>query len=55
MMLVTLSPAALISRYKLTTSGGKHLEKISLAHIVSSMNELKSSAKDTDGLSVVRV
>ena len=32
--LVNLGPIALFSNYKLTTSSGKHLEKIDRAHIV---------------------
>ena len=35
--LVNLGPIALFSKYKLTTSSGKHLEEISHAHIVSLM------------------
>ena len=35
--LATLGPVALFSKYKLTTSSGKHLEDVSHAHIVSLM------------------
>ena len=50
--LVNLGPIALFSKYKLTIFSGKHSEDISLAHIVSLMYKLITSAKDTDDLSV---
>ena len=50
--LVNLRPIALISIYKLTTSSGKHLEDISLAHIVFLLYKPITSAKDTDDLSI---
>ena len=50
--LVNLGPTALFSKYKLTTSSGKHLEKISHAHIVSLMYKLLSSGKGSDDLSI---
>ena len=50
--LVNLGPIALFSKYKLTTSSGKHLEEISHAHIVSLMYKLLSSSKDSDDLSI---
>ena len=50
--LVNLGPIALFSNYKLTTSSGKHLEKIDHAHIVSLMYKLLTSSKGSDDLSV---
>ena len=50
--LVNLGPIALFSKYKLTTSSGKHLEEISHAHIVSLMYKLLTSSKDSDDLSI---
>ena len=50
--LVNLGPIALFSKYKLTTSSGKHLEEISHAHIVSLMYKLLTSCKDSDDLSI---
>ena len=50
--LVILVPIALSSSLKLTTSSGKHLEDISHTHKVSLMYKLKSTAKDTDNLSL---
>ena len=50
--LVNLGSIALFSNYKLTTSSGKHLEEISLAHIVSLMYRLLSSSKGSDDLSI---
>ena len=47
-----LGPIALFSNFKLSTSSGKHLEDVSHAHIVSLMNKLITSAKDSDGLSL---
>ena len=46
--LVNLGPNALFSNYKLTTSSGKHLEDISIAHIVGLMYKLKTTAKGCD-------
>ena len=50
--LVNVGPIALFSKYKLTTSSGKHLEEISHAHIVSLMYKLLTSSKDSDDLSI---
>ena len=50
--LINLGPIALFSNYKLTTSSGKHLENIDLAHIVSLMYKLLSSSRDSDDLSI---
>ena len=50
--LVLLRSIALFSNYKLTTSGGNHLEDISHAHIVSVMYKLINSARDTDDLCI---
>ena len=50
--LVNLGPIALFSNYKLTTSSGKHLEEVSLTHIVSLMYKLLTSSKDGDDLSI---
>ena len=51
-ILVTLGPIALFSKYKLTTSSGEHFEEISHAHIISSMYELTISSRDSDDLSI---
>ena len=50
--LVNLRRIAFCSNYKITTSSGKHLEDISHSLIVSLMYKLKTSAKDTDDLSI---
>ena len=50
--LVDLSPIALFSNFKLTTSSGKHLENIDHAHIVSLMYKLLTSSKGSDDLSI---
>ena len=50
--LVKLNPVALLSNCKLTTNGGKHLEDTSHANIVSLLYTLKTSAKDSDDLSI---
>ena len=50
--LVNLGPVALFSNFKLTTSGGKHLEDISHAHLVSLMYKLITSSKDSNDLSI---
>ena len=50
--LVNLGPIALFSKYKLTTSSGKHLEKISHAHIISLMYKLLTSSEDNEDLSI---
>ena len=50
--LINLGPFALFSNYKLTTSSGKHLEKIDHAHIVSLLCKLLSSSRDSDDLSI---
>ena len=49
---VNLGPIALFSNYKLTTSSGKHLEKIDHAHIVSLMYKLLTSSRGSDDLSI---
>ena len=48
--LVNLAPIASFSKFKLTTSSGKHLEDISHAHNVSLMYKLIRSSKGSDGL-----
>ena len=50
--LVNLGPIAFFSNYRLSTSSGKHLEEIGLAHIVSLMYKLLTSSKDGDDLSI---
>ena len=50
--LVNLDTTALFINYKLTTSSGKHSEDINHAHIVSLMYKLKTSARESDDLSV---
>ena len=50
--LINLGPIALFSNYKLTTSSGKHLEKIDHAHIVSLMYKLLTSSRGSDDLSI---
>ena len=50
--LVNLGPIAIFSRYRLTTSSGKHLENIDQAHIVSLMYKLLSSSKRSDDMSI---
>ena len=52
MRLVKIGPIALFSSYNLTTSSGKHLKDISHADIVSLMYKLKTTAKDSDDLSI---
>ena len=49
---VNIGPIALFSKYKLSTSSGKHSVDINHAHIVSLMYKLISCAKDTDDLSL---
>ena len=48
---VSLGPNVLFSSLKLTTSSGKLLEDISLAHIVSLMYKLSTSTRGNDDLS----
>ena len=48
--LVNMGPIALFSKFKLTTSIGKHLEAISQAHIVSLLYILLTSARGSDDL-----
>ena len=43
---------ALFSKFKLTTSSGKHLEDISHSQIVSLMYKLITSSKDNNDLSI---
>ena len=50
--MVDLSPIALFSNFKLTTSSGQHVENIGHAYIVSLLYELITSARDTDDLSI---
>ena len=50
--LVNLGSVGLFSNYKLTTSSGKHLEKIDHSHIVSLMYKLLTSSKGSDDLSI---
>ena len=50
--LVNLGSIALFSNNKLTTSRGKHLEEIRLAHNVSFNYMLLTSSKDSDNLSI---
>ena len=50
--LVNLGPIGLFSKYKLTTSSGKHLENIDHAHIVSLMYKLLTSSKGSDDSSI---
>ena len=50
--LINLAAIALFSNFNLTTSSGKHLEKIDQAHIVSVMYKLLPSSRDTDDLSI---
>ena len=50
--LINLGPIALFSNYKLTTSSGKHLEKLDHAHIVCLMYKILSSIRDSDDLSI---
>ena len=52
MRLVKQGPIALFSKFKLTTSSGKHLEDISHAHILSLMYKLITSTKDSNDLSI---
>ena len=49
--LVILSPIALFSNFKLTTSSGEHLEDDSHTHLVSLMYKLITSSKNSDDLS----
>ena len=49
---VNLRPIALFSRYKLTTSSGKHVAHASHGYIVSLMQKLITSAENTDDLSI---
>ena len=50
--LINLGPLAIFSKFKLTTSSGKHLEDINNAHILSLMYKVISSAKDSNDLSI---
>ena len=47
-----LGPVASFSKYKLTTSIGKHIEEISIAHIVSLVYQLLTSSRGSDDLSI---
>ena len=48
--LVNVGPIALISEAKLTTSSGKHLEKVDNLHLISLMYKLLTSTKSTSQL-----
>ena len=50
--LVSIGPLALFSKYKLTTSSGKHLVFIDHAHIASLMCKLLTSSRGSDALSI---
>ena len=50
--LVHLGHIALLCNFILTTSSGKHLEDMRHAHIVFLKYKIKTSAKDTDTLSI---
>ena len=50
--LVNLGPIALFSKYKLTTSSGKHLEDINHAHMISLMYKQLTSSRGSDDLSI---
>ena len=50
--LVNMAPVGSFSIYKLTTSSEKHLEKILNAQIACLVYELKTSARNTDDLSI---
>ena len=50
--LVNLTPIALFSKFKLTTSSDKHIEDISHAHLVSLMYKLITLSKGSDDLSI---
>ena len=50
--LVDFGPIALFSNYKLTTSNGKTIEEINIAHIAGLMYKLITSSKDSDDLSI---
>ena len=50
--LVNLGPICSFSKYKLTTSSGKHFENIDHAHVVSLMYKLLTSSRGSDDLSI---
>ena len=50
--LADLGPIVLFNDYKLTTSSGKHLDEINLAHFVFLMYKLLTSIKENDDLSI---
>ena len=50
--LINLAPIALFSIFKLSTSSGKYFEDVSHGHIVSLLYKLKTSAQDSDDLSL---
>ena len=52
MRLVKLTPIALFSNFKLTTSSGKPLEDFIHAYLVSLRYKLISSSKDSHDLSI---
>ena len=48
--LINFGPVTLFSEAKLTTSSGKHLEKVDNLHTVSLMNKLLTSGQQTSEL-----
>ena len=48
--LINFGPVALFSEVKLTTSSGKHLEKVSSLHIISLMHKLSTSQQQASEL-----
>ena len=50
--LVNMDPIVLFGNDMLTTGSGKHLQVISQAQIISLMYKLKTSARDSDDLSI---
>ena len=50
--LINLAAIALFSKFKLTSSSGKHLGNIDHVHIVSLMYKLLTSNRDSDGSSI---
>ena len=46
--LINLGPIALFKSFKMETNSGKHLEDTSLVQLVSLLNKLTTSAKDSD-------
>ena len=50
--LFNLGPIALFNKYRLTSSSGKEIEEIDIAHIICLMHKLLSSSRDSDILSI---